>query len=150
MSWGLSWRGWPLPTPVPPAPGPFSWWFKFSITHLALQAAALTNTAIIYAMPAGGVIHAAKLKHSIAFTGPAITDYYLSLGFAGETESLLIEYNVLTTAPGDQFFALSHCLDSRDHAAPANVLIAARSVGANLDQSRTGAADIWLYVSQAI
>lgn len=147
---GLAWRGWPYPIPSAAYPGPTPTWFKFPISHVDLQAAALTNSITIYTMPAAGLIHGVKLKHSVLFTGPAVTNYFLSVGFTGGTANLLIEYDVMNTAIGDQNFAISHTFDSRDHAAPVNVLLTGRSGGANLNQSTGGTAELWLCVSTLV
>lgn len=101
-------------------------------------------------MPAAGLIHGVKLKHSVLFTGPAITNYYLSVGFATQPAALLIEYDVMNTAIGNQNYAIAHTFDSRDHGAPLNVLLTARTIGANLDQSTSGTAELWLCVSTVV
>lgn len=138
-----------IPIPLPDALEAVPYWFKFSITHTQLQAAALLNNIELYSMPAGGLIHGAKLKQSIAFAGAGITSYDISLGFAGELEALLPLYPV-DVAPANDVFAIAQTFDSRNHGAAVSVKVSAVSVGANLDQSTAGAADIWLLVSEVL
>lgn len=125
-------------------------WHKFTVTHTQLQAAALSNDIEIASLAPGEIIHGVKLKHSALFTGPAITNYFLSLGFAGGLQDLLIEYDVKTTAVGDTNFAVAHTFDTRNHAAAVSVRIAARSVGANLSTSTGGSVDVWLHTQAAV
>ena len=131
-------------------PGVPAWLAPITITHVQFQTAALTNTSIVYSLPAGGIIHGVKLKHSVTFDGPAITEYWLSLGFAGESQALLIEYDVESTAVANDNFAISQVFDSRNHAAATNVIMTARSVGNLLNTSQQGTAQLWLLVSQAV
>lgn len=124
-------------------------WKKFSVVHTQFQTAGLTQNILLYNLPAGGLIHGVKLKQSIAFAGAGITGYFLSLGFVGALDDLLIEYTV-TPAPAADTFAISQTFDSRNHSAAVAVQIAARSTGANLSASTAGAADIWLLISRPI
>jgi len=124
-------------------------WQKFSVTHTQFQTAGLTQNILLYSLPAGGLIHGVKLKNTIAFAGAGITDYFLSLGFVGALDDLLIEYSV-TPAPAADSFAIAQTFDSRNHSAAVDVRIAARSTGANLSASTAGAADIWLLISRPI
>jgi len=140
---------WPFIPGTPTNPIAVPTWFKFTLSHTQLQAAALTNSITLYALPAGCIIHGVKLKHSVTFDGPAITEYHLALGFAGEIEALLIEYDVESTAVANDNFAIAQTFDSRNHAAATNVLVSARAVGANLNTSTQGTAEIWLLVSKA-
>lgn len=124
-----------------------AWLSPIAISHTQFQTAGLTNSITVYTLPAGGVIHGVKLKHSVTFDGPAITEYWLSLGFAGETQALLIEYDVESTPVAADNFALSQVFDSRNHSAPVNVIMSARSVGNLLNTSQQGTAQLWLMVS---
>lgn len=124
-----------------------AWISPITFTHTQLQAAALTNSLLVYSLPAGGIIHGVKLKHSITFDGPAITEYWVSVGFAGDLQALLIEYDVESTPVGNDQFAISQTFDSRNHAAATSIFVGARSVGANLNTSTQGTAQLWLLVS---
>lgn len=124
-------------------------WQKFSVSHLDFQTAGLTQNISLYSLPAGGLIHGVKLKTSEAFAGAGITDYFLSLGFVGALDDLMIEYSVIPAVANDTF-AIAQTFDSRNHGAAVDVRIAARAVGANLDQSTAGEADIWLLISRPI
>lgn len=124
-------------------------WFRFSVTHLDFQAAALVQDISLTSLAAGGFVHGVKLKQSIAFAGTGITSYSLALGFVGALDDLLIDYPV-NVAPANDTFAIAATFDSRNHAAAVDIRIRATAVGANLDQSTAGAADIWLLLSRAI
>jgi hypothetical protein len=55
---------------------------KFTKTAANLSQAATTFDIELFQLPAGGVIHAIKLKHSAAFAGGALSAYTLSIGLA--------------------------------------------------------------------
>jgi len=126
------------------------WLPPITITHVQFQAAALVNDISVYSLPAAGIIHGVKLKHSVLWDGPAITEYWLGVGFAGDLQALLIEYDVESTPVGNAEFAISQVFDSRNHAAATDVRMRARSVGANLNTSTQGTAQLWLMVSFAL
>lgn len=133
-------------------PGPHSGtiipaWTSIDLSHTQFQTAALTRSIVVYQLPAGGIIHGVKLKHSVTFDGPAITEYWLSVGFLGDTQALLIEYDVESTAVANDNFAIAQTFDSRNHAAATDVYVSARSVGNNLNTSQQGTAKLWLLVS---
>ena len=127
-----------------------AWLPPITLTHVQFQAAVLTNNILVYSLPAAGIIHGVKLKHSVLWDGPAITEYWLSVGFLGDLQALLIEYDVESTPVGATEFAISQTFDSRNHSAVTDVKVGARSVGANLDTSTQGTAQLWLLVSFAL
>ncbi len=124
-------------------------WTKIAVPHTWFQTGALTQNVNLFALPPGGLIHGVKLKTSIAFAGVGITGYFLSIGFLGALDDLMIEYSV-TPAPANDLFAISQTWDSRNHGAISDVRIAARSTGANLSFSTAGQADVWLLISRPI
>jgi len=127
-----------------------AWYPAFTITHIQFQAAALTNDISLYALPRGGIIHGVKLKHSVLWDGPGITEYWLSVGFVGDLQALLIEYDVESTPVGNTEFAISQTFDSRNHGATTDIRVGARAVGANLNASTQGTAQVWLLLSFAL
>jgi len=133
-------------TPGENVPG---WITPITVQHTAFQTAGLTQDISLYTLPAGGLIHGVKLKQSVAFAGTGITSYSLSIGFVGALDDLLIDYPV-DAAPADDLFAIAATFDSRNHAATVDVRIRATAVGANLDQSTAGTAQIWLLVSRPV
>lgn len=69
-------------------------WRKWTVGHADLQTAATTNNIELFQLPAGGVLHALKLKHSEAFAGTGITDYKVSLGIAGTLGKFVADFDV--------------------------------------------------------
>lgn len=57
-------------------------WRKYTVGFAALQLASLNNNVELFQLPAGGVLHAVKVKHSTAFAGTAITDVKLAVGLS--------------------------------------------------------------------
>jgi hypothetical protein len=122
-------------------------WRQYTVTHTALQAAALTQDIELFSLPAGGVIHATKIKHSVSFAGTGITDYSVSVGIAGNLTKYALAFPVHTPVLSTAFEYSSES-DSEDHGAATSIRLAATAVGANLDQSTAGTVDVWVLTSR--
>ncbi len=123
-------------------------WYKSSFTHVHLQAAAMANDIEWEGIPAGGVIHGVKIKHSVQFAGTGITDYKVSVGIVGNLTKYASAFDV-DTAVSSTNYQLSNTFGGEDHDAATSIRLAATSTGANLDQSTAGAIDVWIFVSVA-
>lgn len=131
-------------------PGTFTpGWVFIDVTHTMFQVAALTQSINLWLLEAAGVIHYKILKHSVVFDGPGITDYFLSIGIAGATADLLPEYDVESNAVAATNYAEDSMEQSYNMGGTQQLIITARSVGANLNASTTGAARIALLLSKA-
>lgn len=69
-------------------------WRKWTVGHAALQTVSMTNNIELFQLPAGGAIHALKVKHSTAFAGTGITDYKVSVGIAGTLQKFIADFDV--------------------------------------------------------
>lgn len=123
-------------------------WIEFTVTHAMLQFASLTNDIELFSLPAGYVIHAVKIKHSIAFTGTGITGYTLSLGIVGNLTKYTSAFDVFQSV-GGTVQQLSDTVQTENNDAVTSIRLAATSVGANLDQSTAGTVKIKVLVSNA-
>jgi hypothetical protein len=121
-------------------------WLKFTVSHTALQAAALTNDIALYSLPAGGNLHGVKMKASTAFAGTAISGYSCSVGLSGDTQRYASNFDVLAAVAATNFL-ISDVTDSRDNGSSVSIRIAAVSVGANLNQSTQGVVQVGLLLS---
>lgn len=124
-------------------------WTKYTVTYAQLAAAALTNNVTLLTLPVGGIIHAVKIKHSVAFTGGAISAYSVSLGIAGNTAKYASAFDIFQAVAADTF-QLSQVLASESHTATTAILLSAISVGANLSAATAGSVDIWVLKSTAV
>jgi len=131
-------------------------WRKYTVGHADFQAAALTNDIELFQLPAKGVVHAVKIKHSVPFAGAGIAAYTLSVGIVGTLAKYAAAFDVFQAA-GDTTMLLNwldyanSTTDGETHAAGGtSIRVAATAVGANLDQSTAGAADIWVLWSVTV
>lgn len=69
-------------------------WRKFPVAHSALQTGATANNIELFQLPAGGVLHGLKAKHSVAFAGTGITDYKIGVGVSGELGKFIADFDV--------------------------------------------------------
>ncbi len=121
-------------------------WTKFTVTHTALQAAALTNDIELFSLAALGTIHGIVIKHTVAFAGTGITAYRISIGVAADLEKHSLPFNVLQ-AIGDTVKDVTSVLDLESFSGATSIRIAAEAVGANLDQSSAGSVDVYVLSS---
>jgi hypothetical protein len=123
-------------------------WREYTVSHTALQTAAMANDIELFSLPAAGIIHAVKTKHSVQFAGTGITDYKLSVGIVGTLAKYSAAWDVDTAVAGTNF-QLSSTVGSEDHGAATSIRLAATTTGANLDQSTAGTVTVWVLVSLA-
>jgi len=69
-------------------------WRKYSVGHAALQTGATANNIELFQLPAGGVLHGLKVKHSVAFAGTGITDYKVGVGVSGSLGKFIGDFDV--------------------------------------------------------
>lgn len=135
----------------PAAIGATLQWVKVgvAISHTAFQTAALTNSITLFTLAAAGVIHAVKIKHSVAFAGAAIASYTLSVGIGGTLAKYASAFDVFQ-AVSNTAFQLSAVTGSENNGATTPILITATSTGANLSASTAGTVDVWALLSVAL
>ncbi len=124
-------------------------WRQFTVSHTALQAAAFTSDIELFALPAGSVIQAVKIKQSVAFAGTGISAYTLSVGPAGSLVKYAAAFDVFQ-AVGATVYAVEANIGGEAHDAATSIRLAATAVGANLDQSTAGDVDVWVQYGAAV
>ena len=124
-------------------------WLKFNKTFTDLSTAATTNNIEVYSLPAAGVIHAVKVKHSTLFSGGAISDYKVSVGITGNLTKYAPDFDVDTAVSATNFL-ISDVVGSEDHGSVTSIRLAATSAGANLNAATQGSVDVWILTSVAI
>lgn len=129
--------------------GSLPFWTKYTVVYSDLAAAALTNSITLFTLPAGGVIHGVKIKHSTAFSGGSISAYTVSVGIVGNTTKYAGTFDVFQ-ATGASTYDLTQNFAGESHTATTAIKVEAVSVGANLDQAVAGSVDIWVLFSTAV
>ncbi len=124
-------------------------WTKYTVTHTAMQAAALTNNITLLTLPAKTMIHRVVIKQSTAFAGTLISAYTLSVGIAGTLAKYIAAYDVFAAVAATTFGASAATIQAllENFSTTAAIKVEATAVGANLDQSTAGSADIWVQTS---
>lgn len=123
--------------------GQFLRWTKYTVAHTALQVAGLTNDVELLSLPAGGNIHAIKMRHSVAFGGGLIAGYTLSIGIGGN----LIKYMAAASVFGSSAIAVSGTFGCESHSGATSIRLAAVATTGLLNSSTQGSADIWVCTS---
>lgn len=123
-------------------------WVKVTKDYSDLATAAPTNTITLTTLPAGGVVHAVKIKHSTAFSGGSITSYTVEVGITGDTDKYALAYDVFQ-ATGAATYQLSAVLGGESHTATTDLKLTA-TASHDLDTATDGAVDIWLLLSTPV
>ena len=126
--------------------GPGAWifgsWHKYTKTFSDLSAASPTNNITLFSLPAGGLIHMVKIKHSVAFSGGGLTTYTISLGITGTLDKYASAFDVFQAAAATTF-QISEIVGSESHTAATDIKIAAAASG-NLNLAAAGSVDVWV------
>ena len=130
--------------------GPSPRWHKHSITLEQLQAlGAVTSGAItLFALPAAGVIHAVKVKHSAALAGGSLSAATVSVGISGTATKYSSAYNVFAAASATAM-QVTGTIGVESQAATKDIIATVTLTAANANALTAGAVDVWVLVSVA-
>lgn len=98
-------------------------WRSYSITYANLAAAALSNDVQVLSLPALAIIQAIRVRPVIQFAGVGMGYYQVSLGIAGDLQSLTALYDVFAAVPGAGERQLTPVLDDESSAAAVSIRI---------------------------
>lgn len=115
---------------------------KVTIPYTSLQTAATTVHSTLFALPAGAMLTSIIAKHSVAFAGTSITDVYLQFGQGTTYAQFASMFDVLA-AVSDSNFAIMTPNFVGSWASTTNIVLTAKSVGANLSALTAGSVDIY-------
>lgn len=119
-------------------------WIKYTRTFDQMAPDGFTYDAPLFTLPAKGVIHAVKIKHSAAFTGGAISAYTVSVGISGNVTKYAGASNVFD-APSDTNFDITGTIGAETHAAAGTgIIVRATSTTGWLSDATAGSVDIWV------
>jgi len=129
------------------APAAAASWTKYTISHTALQAAALTNNAAVLTLPIKGIVEGILIKTTTAFAGAGITSYNLTVGITGNESKYLPTFDADAAVAGGNYAVSSIAVGGEDLGATEEIKVFATAIGANLDQSNAGSVDIYVKVA---
>jgi len=120
-------------------------WRKYTVGYADLAAASTTNDVELFTLPAAGVVHAVKMKHSTAFEGGAISAYTVSVGIEGTLAKYAAAFDVFQAVDNTTFAVSDAELAGESHVpAGTSVRAAATATGADLDAATAGSVDVWV------
>lgn len=124
-------------------------WIKITKTYTDFSTAGLTNDIEIYSLPAKGIIHSAIIKHSILFTGGAISTYTASVGITGTLAKYSVAFDI-KQAVSDTAFELGTAVvpTLENFGAVTSIRGAVISTVGNLNAATQGSVDFYLLVSK--
>jgi hypothetical protein len=97
-------------------------------------------------LPAGAVVHGAKIKHSASFTGTN-TSFTISVGTVGAETSLIPAFDVFQS-PSNTGFSYNNVVAHWNHGSPTQIVVRA-TCDSSADSVGAGAGSVWLLVSVA-
>lgn len=120
-------------------------WIKVTKTFTNFSAAAVTNTIVIYSLPAKYCLHSVMLNATTKFSGGLIATYTISVGIAGNATKYSAATNVFTgaTLPSPSVIAGVESMSG-----PTDIKATAISTIGNLNAAVAGSVDIYLLVSK--
>lgn len=118
-------------------------WQKFTVPYTSLQTAAITNSVLVYTLPIKGVVHAALMNVTVAFSGT--TTLSLSLGIAGTVAKFVVATTVLSTGVTNGVALSTPDVESVSGTTAIN--INAIATVQNLSSLTIGSADIYILTS---
>jgi|SRR5450755_1077738 len=125
------------------------WMLIGSLSYADFAAAATTKTLNLINLEPRGIIQGIKIKHTVAFSGPSISAYTVSVGDINTAGLLASAFDVLQ-AFGSTAYQLSSNFYAEDNTIPTAISATATSVGANLSVATAGAVSIWALLSKSV
>jgi hypothetical protein len=122
-------------------------WAKYTVSHVALQTAALTNNVTLLTLGAKDVVHGIVIKHSTAFAGTSITSYALSVGITGALDKYVGYFDGFQAVSDTAALSVTLGPTVESFSGSTAIKIAATSEGANLSASTAGSVDVWVLKS---
>lgn len=122
-------------------------WVKFTVPYTKFNAAALTQNITLFNLPRAGVIHAIRMKHSVAFGGGTIASYTISVGISGTVAKYAAAFNVFQ-AVADTALQLSTTVGQESEANIVAITATATSTVGNLNAATAGSVDIYALISR--
>lgn len=134
---------------------------KVTKTFADFSSAGASFDIELFQLPAAGLLHAIKLRHTAAFTGGAISAYTLSIGITGTLNKYMEAQNVFAAppttgggrivwAPFFNYLAASTlaslfagAFGHENQLGATSIRLAAVSTGANLNVATAGSVDAW-------
>ncbi len=124
-------------------------WEKITVDESAFTAAATSEDIELFVLPAGGVIHAVKIKHSTAFSGGSVASFTVSVGITGNLTKYATAFDVFQATSGTAF-QLSTVVGSENHGATTSIRIEATSTGDDVVAATAGSVDVWVLTSVVV
>lgn len=122
-------------------------WIKITKSYTDFATAGLTNDIEIFSLPAKGVLHAAIIKHTAAFTGSTIASYTLSVGRTGSLDIWINGSNVFGAPSNTVFYQSETFPTAMNFGSTTSIRSQAIAVGANLNAATAGAVEYYLLIS---
>lgn len=146
VSGKAAWQGIPATSSVPAS---VPQWRKVSFAYVSFAGAGQIAQQVCLSLPAGGFVHAVKIKHSAPFSGGPITGATLSVGTSAKPTKYSDAFGVFQAA-GDAVTGNYATEGGENHAAPTPLYATLTVIGGMLSSLTSGAVDVWVMVSQAV
>lgn len=117
-------------------------WQSVTFTYLQLQAAAVSNTALVVSLPANAILSGLAVKHSAAFTGGAISACIAQLGIASDSGKFVDNFDIFQ-APSDTAFANSGTAYIASFVSATALNLKVVATGANLNALTSGSVTVF-------
>lgn len=125
-------------------------WRKYTVDFSDVAVGSTSEQEVLFTLPAGGVVHAVKIKHSIAFEGTGITAVTASVGTTGDSDKFAAAFDVLQSV-SDTALELTETPSAETHDSGGQSVVAEIvTTGADLNVLTAGSVDIYVLWSVAL
>lgn len=126
-------------------------WIKFSKAYTDFTLPSLyTESITLWTLPAGGVVHAVKLKHSQEWGGAVpYASITLSVGVSGDPSRFLLPFDVNADVAAS-YYAIDNRIGGGAHGSTTAILLTIDTVGNQLVDINQGTVDVWIQYSIAV
>lgn len=121
-------------------------WTKYTVDYSQFSSGFASFAITLDSLPAKRVLLAVCIKHSVPFTGGALTGYTLQVGSSTSNQKFASAHSVFGAA-GSSIAQLSSGAWVEDFVSPAAVRVTATATGGTTNAATQGAAEIWLYTT---
>jgi len=147
----MSYSGTPIvttPTTFSQPGGTAPTWVKYTKAYSDFSDAGIFKEIALYTLPAAGIVHAVKIKHSTAFSGGGAAVATIEVGLAGNTDNYAAAFDVFQAVAADVFQYTAVNM-SENHTATTGITVTLRSDVA-LNTLSAGSVTIYILMSTAV
>ena len=119
-------------------------WHKYTVAYTDINAATITNDAVLVTLTSDEIVHNVYVKHSTAFAGGSISNIAAKVGTSATTDRYTTDFDIDQTVADSAYQLTSVLLKENTTTA---LILTVSATGANLDSLTAGEIDVYIQKS---